>query len=286
MSELEIVEAGLLTTIQDLGRPGLAHLGVPRSGAADRASLRLANRLVGNPEDAACLEATLTGPQIRAHVRCTVAITGATVEVAVSGRAVAMNAPMHLEAGDSLSVGAASAGLRSYVAFRGGIDCRSWFGSRSTDLLTGLGPPPLARGQRLRLGGAEPAFPSIDVAPVPAPEPEPRLGVIPGPRSDCFTATAMRLLVSEPFRVSPDSNRVGVRLEGPRLTRADGDDLRSEGMAHGALQVPPSGQPILLLADHPTTGGYPVIAVVRSADLPTAGQLRPGQLVRFFACNP
>lgn len=282
MARLEVLHPGALTTVQDLGRPGLAHLGIPCSGAADRESLRLANRLVGNPEDAACLETTLVGPRLRLLDQCTVALTGALVEATADGRPLAMNAPTKLPAGTVLELGSASVGLRTYVAFRGGIVCEQWFGSSSADLLTGLGPPPLAAGQELQVGEEAPEYPNVAVAPVPAPEATARLELVRGPRSDCFSPAAFEALLSLEFRVSTDSNRIGVRLEGPPLERVGGHDLRSEGIAHGSLQVPPSGQPILLMPDHPTTGGYPVIAVVRSSHLAAAGQLRPGQPVRFF----
>jgi biotin-dependent carboxylase-like uncharacterized protein len=178
-------------------------------------------------------------------------------------------------------VGRCVSGVRTYVAFRGGIDVDPTLGSRSTDLLTGLGPPPLRAGDVLALGPEPPERP-VGRTPLPRTPPQhPTLRVHPGPRGDWFADTALDRLVSEPWRVSPSSNRVGVRLEGPPLERRGPGELLSEGVATGALQVPASGRPILLLADHPTTGGYPVIAVVTTADLPIAGQLAPGATVRF-----
>lgn len=282
MPAFEVLHPGALTTVQDLGRPGLAHLGIPRSGAADRASLRLANRLVGNPQDAACLETTLIGPRLRLLTACTIALTGAPVDARASGRPLAMNDPAHLDAGTVIRIGRVSAGLRTYVAVRGGIMGPDWFGSRSTDLLTGIGPAALAAGQRFEVGAAGGGSPDGPPAPAPVLPSEPRLGVVPGPRAEHFSESARRLLVEAEFRVSGDSNRIGVRLEGPVLDHRLGGHLRSEGVAHGSLQVPQNGQPILLLADHPTTGGYPVIGVVRTADLDLAGQLRPGDALRFF----
>lgn len=281
MPAVEVLQPGALTTIQDLGRPGLAHIGIPRSGAADRRSLLLANRLVGNAHDAACLETTLIGPSLRLLKTCRVAITGGEVTPSVGDRRVPMNEAVELEAGDVLKVGIARRGLRSYIAFRGGIECERWFGSCSTDVLTGLGPPPLAAGTALELGTSTASYTAAEVAPSPSLEDEPILGLIPGPRVDWFSEEATAMLISEQFRVSTNSNRIGLRLEGGELTYARETSLRSEGLAHGSLQVPPSGQPILMLADHPTTGGYPVIAVVRSRDLPLAAQLRPGQAIRF-----
>jgi biotin-dependent carboxylase-like uncharacterized protein len=280
---IEVLDPGALTTVQDLGRPGWAHLGVPRSGAADTRSLRLANRLVANPDGAAALETTLVGPRLRLTADAMVAITGATVDARAGDRTVPMNAPVYLRAGAVLEIGAATAGLRTYVAVRGGLACERTLGSASTDLLTGLGPRPLRAGDELAVDRAPDTFPAVDVAPAAPPEDAPCLGIVFGPRADWFTDEARRRLTGGGYEVSDTSNRVGIRLLGPELPRDGEDELPSEGMIAGALQVPPSGTPILLLADHPTTGGYPVIAVVRRRDLPAAGQLRPGQRVRFRA---
>jgi biotin-dependent carboxylase-like uncharacterized protein len=253
--------------VQDRGRPGLAHLGVPPSGAADPVAYELGNRLVGNPAGAAALEATVDGPVLRFDRPTTVALTGA---VTPGVRTV-----------EELDVGRCIGGVRTYICIRGGIEVEPVLGSRSTDLLTGLGPAPLRAGDLLAVG------------PEPADEPRPGtvsrrvlpdtpvLRVVPGPRDDWFTAAALETLGSERWRVSASSNRVGIRLEGPPLERVRHDELLSEGLLTGALQVPASGQPILLMQDHPTTGGYPVIAVVRSDDIPVAGQLAPGTHVRF-----
>ncbi len=248
MTCVEVVSPGLLTTVQDRGRPGLAHLGVPPSGAADPVAYELGNRLVGNPPGAAALEATLDGPVLRFDVPTTIALTGAT------------------SPGSSYRRSARSRTVRGRCAHvrrvRGGIDVEPTLGSRSTDLLTGLGPAPLRTGDRLRIG-LEPAeaqpTPPGTVPGFGLPD-EPVLRVRLGPRDDWFTAAALDALCSEPWRVSSSSNRVGIRLEGPPLERARHDELLSEGLVTGALQVPASGQPILLLQDHPTTGGYPVIA--------------------------
>lgn len=270
MTRIEVVRPGLLTTVQDRGRPGLAHLGVPPSGAADAAAFDLGNRLVGNPPGAAALEATLEGPALRFDGPATVAVTGAT---ALPPRAVG--------AGELLEVGRCVNGVRAYVCVRGGIDVEPVLGSRSTDLLTGLGPPPLQAGAILALGPAPAEEPRPGTVPGHLLRDEPVLRVRLGPRDDWFTPAAVEALCSERWRVTPSSNRVGIRLEGPALERARTDELLSEGLVTGALQVPPSGQPILLLQDHPTTGGYPVIAVVCADDLPLAGQLAPSRFVRF-----
>jgi biotin-dependent carboxylase-like uncharacterized protein len=269
MTQLEVVRPGLLLTVQDRGRPGLAHLGVPPSGAADPDAYELGNRLVGNPPGAAALEATMDGPVLRFDRPTTVALTGATTP--------------EVRTVERLEVGRCVGGVRTYICVRGGIEVDPVLGSRSTDLLNGLGPAPLRTGDVLEIGSTPGVVPDEPLGTVPGvrlPD-TPVLRVVPGPRDDWFTAAALETLCSEPWRVSSSSNRVGIRLEGPALERAHQDELLSEGLVTGALQVPASGEPILLLNDHPTTGGYPVIAVVRSDDLPRAGQLAPRDSVRF-----
>ncbi|GAA2730371.1 biotin-dependent carboxyltransferase family protein [Actinocorallia aurantiaca] len=278
---IEVLRSGPLTTVQDLGRPGLAALGVPVSGAADAASLTLANRLVGNPEDAAALELTFGGASLRFTRPSWIALTGAPAPWTLDGRPSPVNAPCFVAAGATVDVGVPPPGLRSYLAVRGGVAVEPVLGSRATDLLSGLGPPPLAPGARLPVGEPAGDFPGVDVAAVPGPPADPVLRVVPGPRDDWFAPGALALLTGSPYEVTAQSNRVGVRLSGPALTRAREGELPSEGMVTGALQLPPSGQPILFLADHPTTGGYPVLAVVTTPDLPLAAQLRPGDHVRF-----
>ena len=278
---IEVVRAGPLTTVQDLGRPGLAHLGVGRSGAADLGSLRLANRLVGNHEGAACLEMTFGNLEARFDRAATVALAGAPCPVSVSGREKFMHGPIQLIADDRLTVGVPTAGVRTYLAVRGGIAVAPVLGARSTDLLSGVGPEPVAAGMRLPVGDDAAGMPSVDVAPVLPIPAEIVLRVLPGPRDDWFTPAALTMLTSQPYQVSPQSNRVGIRLTGPRLDRGRPGELASEGMVSGAVQVPPSGQPVVFLADHPVTGGYPVIAVVVEPDICLAAQARPGQRVRF-----
>jgi len=278
---IEVLSPGSLTTIQDLGRPGWAHLGVPPSGAADPRSLGLANRLVGNPEGAAALEATIRGPVLRFDRAAEVALTGAPVEARVDNRPVAMHAVERLRGGNVLDIGLATAGARTYLAVRGGIGAEPVLGSRSTDVLSGLGPPVLAAGTRLTVEAGALAWPATEVAPVPPLSAHPVLRVTAGPRDDRFAPDALGVLCGAAWEVGSASNRVGVRLSGPPLVPVDETELESEGLVTGALEVPPSGQPVLLLADHPTTGGYPVLAVVVSADLPLAGQLRPGDGVAF-----
>ena len=290
MTQIEVIAPGALTTVQDLGRPGWAHIGVPRSGAADRPALRLGNRLIGNDEGAPGLETTLSGPQLRVDGPTVVALTGAPADAAVGDRPVPMHRAFALEPGDVLKVGTARAGLRTYITFRGGIDVPLVLGSAATDLLTGLGPARLAPGETLRVGaawgGRTSGTPALQPPPVPELPRFPHLQILVGPRNDWFTAESVQRLGAEPFTLNHASNRIGLRLDGPRLDRARPDELPSEGLVPGAIQVPPDGRPILLLADHPTTGGYPVIAVVISEDLPIAAQLRPGQQLRFSLVPP
>ncbi|MGW2744634.1 5-oxoprolinase subunit C family protein [Streptomyces sp. NPDC001450] len=280
---LVVVRAGALTTVQDRGRPGYAHLGVPRSGALDPGAAALVNRLAGNPPDAAVLETTLNGCALRPRSTVTVAVGGAPCPVTVSGRPAAWGAPVVVPAGALLEVGAAVAGVRAYVAVSGGIAVEPVLGSRATDLLSGLGPAPLADGTVLPLGTPVGPPARVDAVPQPGPPAELVLRVTPGPRDDWFTARAVRDLTTRAYQVSSASNRIGLRTEGPALERARTGELPSEGMVLGAVQVPPDGRPVVFLADHPTTGGYPVIAVVRAADLPAAAQAVPGTPVRFVA---
>ena len=280
--EIEVVHCGPLGTVQDTGRPGYASLGVGRSGVADGVSAALANRLVGNVESAACLELSF-GATLRFREPTRIAVTGATCSLTRDGRDEAMNAPFNVRAGQTLVIGQAAVGLRAYVAIRGGVAVPATLGSRSTDVLSGLGPDPLSPGTMLPIG-AEYAGPPppVEVAPVPSPPTgDLEVHVLPGPRDDWFTEEAVATFFDARYEVTTESNRVGVRLSGPRLQRSRDGELPTEGMVAGAVQVPPSGSPIVFLADHPVTGGYPVIGVVRPSDLPLIAQARPGQAVRF-----
>ncbi|MEU0136449.1 biotin-dependent carboxyltransferase family protein [Streptomyces sp. NPDC006296] len=279
---VEVVRAGALTTVQDEGRSGWAHLGVPRAGALDGPARRLANRLLGNAPDAAVLETTLTGCAVRVTgtrpVRAVVG--GAGCRVTVDGRPVAWGAPVPVPAGAVLEAGPAVHGVRGYLAFAGGLVPAPVLGSRSADLLSGLGPPVLRDGDLLPLGrpgGAPPAGP----VPWPGAPAELVLPLRTGPRDDWFTEGALRTLTTAVYRVSERSNRIGLRTEGPALRRARDGELPSEGMVLGAVQVPPDGLPVVFLNDHPTTGGYPVVGVVAEAALAGAAQAVPGTPVRF-----
>ncbi len=287
MTGLQILATGPLATVQDLGRPGHAHLGVPRSGAADRGALRLANRLVGNFEGTAGIEVTLGGLRLRTDGRALVAVTGAVGAVMVNGRPVGTGARTELPAGGELNIGTPVTGCRSYLAVRGGIDVPAVLGSRSTDVLAGLGPPPLAAGDVLAVGPPQAALPAVAMAPVDAHRD--RITVVTlfdGPRREHLADPAS--LTAGMWEVGADSNRVGVRLARPGGTaqspanhRPDAGELASEGIAHGSVQVPPTGNPVIFLADHPVTGGYPVAGVLSAHSLDAVAQLVAGSLIRF-----
>lgn len=326
---LEILSTGPRTLVQDLGRPGWAHLGVSDSGAADRGAFRRGAALVGNAAGRAALEVVLGGLAVRAVGAVTVAVTGAAVplrhKVSVDGSTLRPDTDARLELadGDVLRLGTPRVGLRSYLSIRGGIDLPPVLGSRSTDTLSGLGPPPVRAGDRLPIGpaptvppaaaaaadrtreseaplagGSPPAAgspseggsPSVGGSPsagrsAPAAAGPVALEVVPGPRTEYFADPD--LLVRGGWVVTRRSDRIGVRLaaaDGETLRRAAGfadREVPSEPMVRGAIQVPPSGEPVILFADHPTTGGYPVIGVVADAALDLIAQLRPGAPVRL-----
>ncbi|MFC5930277.1 5-oxoprolinase/urea amidolyase family protein [Cryobacterium melibiosiphilum] len=285
-----VVQPGAQTTVQDLGRPGFADLGVTRSGALDRGALRRANRLAGNPATAAVLENALGGLVLDVRTDQVLAMTGAalTIDVTNDGvlRTVSTDAPFAVHAGDRLALGTPTSGMRCYVAVRGGFDVAPVLGSRSTDTMSGLGPAPLAVGSALRVLPA----PSTSVVgdAEPSPEPPPavtELRYVPGPRADWIAAESLAAFTQTVYTVSARSNRIGLRLDGPALSRslAPGlpTELPSEGTVYGAIQIPASGLPVLFLADHPVTGGYPVVGVVLHADLDRAAQLPAGARLRF-----
>jgi biotin-dependent carboxylase-like uncharacterized protein len=278
---LTVLTAGPMTTVQDAGRPGQAALGIGRSGSCDRAAAALANRLVGNPAGAAVLEVTFGGLAVRAETELTVVTTGARC-----AGAVAHNAPVRLRAGQTLRLGLPGSGLRTYVGVRGGIDVPTVLGSRATDVLSGLGPPVVRKGDLLPVGTSPHPMSGVDLAPVPDPEAgEVTVAVLPGPRGDWFGDPGWARLTEQAWTVTSESNRVGLRLDGAPLERLRSGELPSEGMVRGALQVPPSGTPVLFLADHPVTGGYPVIGYVADdplrSDVDRCAQLQPGQTLRF-----
>ncbi|WP_166999223.1 biotin-dependent carboxyltransferase family protein [Paramicrobacterium fandaimingii] len=283
MTQLAIVESGPLTTVQDLGRPGFAHIGVPSSGALDRGALRLANRLVGNSEADAALEITVGGFEARATADVWVAVTGAWCPITVEGEQVDPNTPVRVREGQTLRVDAAAGGLRAYLGVRGGIESTPVLGSRSRDTLSGLGPEPLAAGDELAVGAVpDSPIPALEIAPWSPPTLERvEMPVVLGPRREWFEDAAVAAFFDTVWVLDAASDRVGARLVGDPVARRIDAELPSEGMVAGAIQVPPSGLPTVLLADHPVTGGYPVIAVVASEALDVFAQLRPGQELAF-----
>jgi biotin-dependent carboxylase-like uncharacterized protein len=280
---LTVLATGPQALVQDLGRPGFGHLGVPPSGALDSAALRLANRLAGNPESAAGIEVLLGGLALRANDSCTVVVTGPAVPVTAAGRPVGTHRPVHLAAGDELRLGSPDSGLRNYLAVGGGLAGPAELGSRATDTLSGLGPDPLRPQDLLELGPRTgPPSGADELGPRPVAD-RLRVPVLLGPREDWFDDPAGQLSGGA-WRVSPESNRVGLRTVGSALRRTaawDKVELASEAVLTGAVQVPPNGWPVIFLADHPTTGGYPVIGVVPSSALAALAQARPGTPLEF-----
>ena len=269
---IEVVDAGPLTTVQDLGRAGYAALGVPRSGAFDRAAAALANRLVGNEPSHAVLELTLGGLCFLTHDAVTVAATGALCP------GLDWGAPVTLHPGAVIRLGTPQTGLRSYLALRGGVDVQPVLGSRSTDRLSLIGPAPLARGDLIAVGPQPDRRVSDTTSGITRRSTAMRISA--GPRVEWFSASGLADLCSTDWVVRSDSDRIGVRLDGPPLARMGSDELPSEATLPGAIQIPPDGRPIILGPDAPVTGGYPVIAVLDHID--DAAQLRPGDLARFL----
>ena len=293
---LEIISPGLHSVLQDMGRPGQTGQGVSRSGALDLGALRSANRAVGNPSDMACVESVLGGLSFICHGRALIAITGAHTPVTITNASglqwqASNYQPIELEAGDRVSLGSPKAGLRSYLAIRGGFDVTPVLGSLSTDTLAQLGPEALAVGDRLGftapVTGTSVSLTEAPAFELPTTDNIVTLDVVMGPRTDWFTQDAIQRLSSQLWRVTSQSNRVGIRLSGDTpLERFNHQELPSEGTSVGAIQVPASGQPVLFLADHPLTGGYPVIASVATHHLDLAGQIPVNAQIRFNPLDP
>jgi len=288
-ARITVVKPGWLTTVQDLGRYGYQQYGMPVSGTMDRRSFVLANRLLGNRDDAAALEITLKGPELLFEQDAIVAITGADLSPSVNGSEIPLWISLSVKAGQSLSFGARCSGARCYLAVAGGINVPIVLGSRSTHIASKTGG---LKGRALMAG-------DVLAGGLPLPHQRQTIGrswpkrlrstyspcqqfrILPGPQRDAFTVSAMEVLTSHAYRLSSQSDRMGYRLEGPSLALVGQAGYISDGTAMGTLQVPQNGQPILLMADRQTTGGYPKIAVVITADLPLAGQLLPGDEIQF-----
>ena len=284
MSEIEILAAGPLVLVQDRGRLGYAHLGVPRAGALDPAAAALAGRLVGNAPDAAVLE-ILGGVRFAPTRDVWIAVTGAGCDLRIGDRAASHGLPERVRAGEIVVVGPARDGLRCWLAVSGGIASEPVLGSRSTDTLAWVGPPRVIAGMRLPLGERLGSPIGVDLPLARAAGP---LRLLPGPHPDHFEAGALEVLASAPWVVQQESDRIGVRLaraDGVGVPRRGGE-LPSEGAVTGAIQVPPDGRPVVLMHDHGSTGGYPVVAVVHPADLWQLAQARPGSEVRLARPRP
>jgi len=282
---IRILDAGPLTTVQDLGRTGQMRYGIPPSGPVDRFAFVLANRLVGNPDTAAALECTLMGPRFEVAAAGAIAVTGADMPVIVNGQAATGWRTIALTAGDVVKLGPARTGVRSYIGFAGGLDVPLVLGSRSTYLRGRVGG---LQGRALRKGDELAVLASGAVTPrrvaqdaIPDYSGEPTVRAVLGPQADRFTDDGLRALFGGRYEVLPQSDRMGSRLRGPRIEHARGHDIISDGIALGSIQVPGDGQPIVLLVDRQSTGGYTKVATVCSSDIWRVGQARPGQSLRF-----
>lgn len=280
---LHVYDPGFSTTVQDLGRFGHARVGVGVSGAADPAAHRRANRLVGNTADSATLETTLGGLVFELSESRYVSITGAPVAVSVSDRRLSEPGLFHVPAGQQVRLGRPSHGLRSYVAVAGGLSATSVLGSVSTDTLSGIGPESLSQNSTLTLrdpmGSPKLSVP-LELLDIRYQWRRPTIGFRWGPRIEIFDTATRQTFLQASWVVTTQTNRVGARLCGPQLSTGHLNQP-SEGMVRGAIQIPPSGQPIVFLADHPTTGGYPVIGVVTDADIALVAQSPPNTILSF-----
>lgn len=289
MTSLRVLEPGLLTIVQDLGRPGYLRYGIPPSGPVDREAFILANRLVGNPDSAAGLECTLIGLRLEVDAAGVVAVTGAEMPVTVNEQDVLRWTAVRLKAGDVLRLGQALRGVRAYLAVSGGIDVPAVLGSHSTYLrgqLGGLEGRQLQKGDLLRLGRPEVSLEAVEGRQVRtecirAYSEEPEVRVILGPQADRFTDAGIAAFLEGPYEMLPQSDRMGSRLRGPHITHTRGHDIVSDGVPLGGIQVIGDGQPIVLLVDRQSTGGYTKIATVCSFDIAKVGQVRPGQRLKF-----
>ncbi len=284
---IRLIEPGAMTTVQDLGRPGYLRYGVPPSGPIDHVAFVVANRLVGNADGAAGLECTVLGPRFEAQASCAIAVTGAAMPLTVSGAEAPEWTTLILRSGDVVKLGAARAGVRAYVAFSGGVDVPAVLGSRATYVrgrLGGLDGRALRKDDRLALFPAPlPTRCRARAGAIPAFDDEPEISVVLGPQADRFTDDGLRTFLGSAYEMLPQSDRMGARLRGPRIAHSAGHDILSDGIALGSIQVPGDGQPIALLVDRQSTGGYTKVATVCSFDIGRLGQVKPGHRVRFRA---
>ena len=288
MATFTVVRPGMLTTVQDLGRWGRQHVGVPVAGPMDWYSHRLANLIIGNSPDAAVLEVTMMGPELAVDQEVMCVIAGAEFEVTAGERRARLGEPFVVRPGERLRFGARLAGCRATLAVSGGFATEVVLDSRATSLTSRLGPfggRALKIGDVLPVAGGPAATRRAAGRPLLLPRGGARLRVMSGPHDESFTNRARQTLSEARYTVTPDSNRMGYRLDGPRLERVPEPEMLSDATPAGSLQVPASGCPILLMADRQTTGGYPKIATVITADLPVAGQLAPGDWIEFELCS-
>ena len=286
MSGILVQAPGLLTTVQDLGREGFGPMGVSASGTADPLSLRIGNRLVGNAQGAAALEMTLVGGAFTFETAAVIALTGADFGPSVNGIPLPMWTSIEIQRGQTVTLGPSRSGARAYLCVQGGIAVEPFLGSASTHVLSGLGGfegRALRKGDRLELGAARPLLRKMTLSPKTLDRLQPRklIRITDGPQSDWFENSARKIFCDSTFRVTEQSNRMGIRLEGPPVPLDVSWEMITEGVSLGAIQVPPSGQPIILFVEQQTTGGYPKIANVISADVHSLGQLRPRDSIRF-----
>jgi antagonist of KipI len=288
MGTMTVLRPGMLTTVQDLGRWGRQHLGVPVAGPMDWYSHRLANAVLGNAPDAATLEITLLGPELLTDADASCAVTGAEFEVTAGEDRVRTGEPFLLRAGQRLRFGTRISGSRATLAVSGGFAVLPVLGSRSTSLTSRLGPfggRALKAGDVLPIAGAPPLGRRHQGRALAMPSGGARVRVMLGPHEAHFSDAARSAFGTARYVVTSESNRMGYRLDGPRLDYAHQQEMLSDATPIGSLQVPASGRPILLMADRQTTGGYPKIATVITADLPVAGQLAPGDWIEFEPCS-
>lgn len=286
MGKISIIQAGALTTIQDGGRWGHQHLGMPVGGAMDIRSLKLANYLVGNPLTEACLECTMTGPEIRFDVACLVAISGAEIPVFINEGLVNQNSPLPIKPGDTLTFGALQKGLRFYISISGKLDVPEVMGSKSTYLRAKTGG---FKGRKLEAGDTisvetiqrERRMLKIPDELLPRFSNAAKLRILPGTEVQQFTPEGIKNFLTQEYTISPHSDRMGYRLSGEKIQHKNSADIISSGISLGAVQVPGDGQPIIMMADRQTIGGYTKIAQVIASDIPTLAQMRPGDTIRF-----
>ena len=300
---MNILLPGSMSTVQDMGRTGHAAQGYPECGACDKYALALGNLLCGNPERAAAIEMTLTGATVRFDQDAVIALTGAACTPKLDGYGIPLYTPVRVPAGATLETGMFTAGLRAYLCVQGGVDAAPVLGSRSTDMkcrIGGIEGRALRRGDHLPIGKPAPGYAferAARAAEILAGKPwllrprtahsflpeqaVPLLRAVPGPQDDAFTGEGLRAFFSGMYTVTADSNRMGVKLAGPAVAAKEGSDILSDGIVEGSVQISANGQPILMLADHQTTGGYAKIATVIAPDLSAAAQLRPGELAAF-----